>query len=437
MENKPTSNELSELRAKVMPPGLSSGTAHYVASATGAFVYDVEGNEFIDFAGGIGVMNVGHCHPKVVEAIKDQAEKLTHTCFMVLPYEPAIKLAQKLCAITPGDFPKTAIFVNSGAEAVENVVKIARYHTKKTGIIAFENAFHGRTQLAMTLTSKVKPYKFGFGPFAPEIYRMPIAYCYRCPFNLEYPGCDVACADHLNYFLITHTAPETTAALIVEPIQGEGGFITPPPEYFSKLAKICKDNEILFIADEIQSGMGRTAKMFAIEHYNVEPDLMTVAKSFAAGMPIAAVVGKEEVMASIHLFGVGGTYAANPICCRAALAVMDVFEEENLLQQAEALGQKVRKRFDQFKEQFEIIGDVRGLGPMLALELVKDRETKEPADEAAKALVQACLKKGLVILACGTLGNVIRILMPLNIGDAELDKGLAIMEEGLTEISNK
>ncbi len=437
MQNKPTSKALSELRAKVMPPGLSSGTTHYVASAKGAFVYDVEGNEFIDFAGGIGVMNVGHCHPKVVAAIKDQAEKLTHTCFMVLPYEPAVKLAQKLCAITPGDFPKTAIFVNSGAEAVENVVKIARYHTKKTGIIAFENAFHGRTQLAMTLTSKVKPYKFGFGPFAPEIYRMPIAYCYRCPFNLEYPGCDVACADHLNYFLITHTAPETTAALIVEPIQGEGGFITPPPEYFAKLAKICKDNEILFIADEIQSGMGRTAKMFAIEHYHVDPDLMTVAKSFAAGMPIAAVVGKEEVMASVHPFGVGGTYGANPICCRAALAVMEIFEEENLLQDAEELGQKVRKRFDQFKEQFEIIGDVRGLGPMLALELVKDRETKEPADEAAKALVQACLKKGLVILACGTLGNVIRILMPLNIGEAELDKGLAIMEEGLTEISKK
>jgi 4-aminobutyrate aminotransferase/(S)-3-amino-2-methylpropionate transaminase len=435
MENNPTSKALSELRARVMPPGLSSGTTHYVASARGAFVYDVEGNEFIDFAGGIGVMNVGHCHPKVVEAIKDQAEKLTHTCFMVLPYEPAVKLAQKLCAITPGDFPKTAIFVNSGAEAVENVVKIARYHTKKTGIIAFENAFHGRTQLAMTLTSKVKPYKFGFGPYAPEIYRMPIAYCYRCPFNLEYPGCDIACADHLNYFLITHTAPETTAALIVEPIQGEGGFITPPPEYFSKLAKICKDNEILFIADEIQSGMGRTAKMFAIEHWNVEPDLMTVAKSFAAGMPIAAVVGKEEVMASIHAFGVGGTYGANPICCRAALAVMDVFQEENLLQQAGALGQKVRKRFDQFMEQFEIIGDVRGLGPMLALELVKDRQTKEPADEAAKALVQTCLKKGLVILACGTLGNVIRILMPLNIGETELDKGLAIMEEGLTGLS--
>ena len=348
MQNKPTIKALSELRAKVMPPGLASGTSCYVDSGKGALLYDVEGRAYIDFAGGIAVMNVGHSHPKVVAAIKDQAEKLTHTCFMVLPYEPAVKLAEKLCAIAPGDFPKTAIFVNSGAEAVENAVKIARYSTKKTGIIAFENAFHGRTQLAMSLTSKVKPYKFGFGPYAPEIYRMPFAYCYRCPFNLEYPGCDVACADHLNYFLITHTAPETTAAVIVEPVQGEGGFLTPPPEYFSKLAKICKDNDILFIADEIQSGMGRTAKMFAIEHWNVDPDLMTVAKSFAAGMPLASVIGREEVMASVHEWGLGGTYGGNPVCCRAALAVMEIFEEENLLQKAEELGQKVRKRFDQF-----------------------------------------------------------------------------------------
>ena len=437
MDNQPTNKALSDLRSKYMPPALSSGTSCYVASAKGALIYDVEGREYIDFAGGIGVMNVGHSHPKVVAAIKQQAEKFTHTCFMVLPYEPAVRLSEKLCAITPGDSPKTAIFVNSGAEAAENAVKIARYHTKKTGIIAFEHSFHGRTQLAMSLTSKVKPYKFGFGPYAPEIYRMQSAYCYRCPFNLEYPGCDVACADHLNEFLITHTAPETTAAVIVEPVQGEGGFITPPPEYFSKLAKICKNNEILFIADEIQSGMGRTGKMFAIEHYNVEPDIMTVAKSFAAGMPIASVVGKAEVMGSVHPFGVGGTYGGNALCCSAALAVMDIFEEENLLQQSQELGQKVRRRFDAFKEQFEIIGDVRGLGPMLAMELVKDRETKAPADEDAKAIVQACLEKGLVILACGTFGNVIRILMPLNIGDAELDKGLAIMEEAFTEISKQ
>jgi 4-aminobutyrate aminotransferase/(S)-3-amino-2-methylpropionate transaminase len=437
MDNQPTNKELNDLRSRVMPPGLSSGTSCYVASAKGALVYDVEGREYIDFAGGIGVMNVGHCHPKVVDAIKNQSEKLTHSCFMVLPYEPAVRLSERLCAISPGDSPKTAIFVNSGAEAVENAVKIARYHTKKTGIIAFEHSFHGRTQLAMTLTSKVKPYKFGFGPYAPEIYRMQSAYCYRCPFNLRYPDCDVACADHLNEFLITHTAPETTAAVVAEPVQGEGGFITPPPEYFSKLAKICRDNEIMFISDEIQSGTGRTGKMFAIEHYNVEPDIMTVAKSFAAGMPLASVVGKAEVMGSIHPFGVGGTYGANPVCCSAALAVLDIFEEENLLQQAEELGTKVRQRFDAFQEQFELIGDVRGLGPMLALELVKDRETKTPADDEAKALVAACLEKGLVILSTGTFGNVIRTLMPLNIGEAELDKGLSIMEESFAEISKK
>jgi 4-aminobutyrate aminotransferase/(S)-3-amino-2-methylpropionate transaminase len=379
MENKPTNASLSELRAKVMPPALSSGTACYVESAKGSLVYDVEGREYIDFAGGIAVMNVGHSHPKVVEAIKNQADKFTHTCFMVLPYEPAVRLSEKLCAITPGDFSKTAIFVNSGAEAVENAVKIARYHTKKTGIIA------------LTLTSKVKPYKFGFGPYAPEVYRMQSAYCYRCPFNLEYPGCDVACADRLNDFLITHTAPETTAAVIAEPVQGEGGFITPPPEYFSKLAKICKDNEIIFIADEIQSGMGRTGKMFAIEHYGVEPDMMIVAKSFAAGMPIASVLGKAEIMGSVHPFGVGGTYGANALCCSAALAVMDIFEEENLLEQSQKLGEKVRQRFDAFKEQFEIIGDVRGLGPMLALELVKGPQTKRPKPWSSRAL-----KKGLL-----------------------------------------
>jgi 4-aminobutyrate aminotransferase/(S)-3-amino-2-methylpropionate transaminase len=437
MGDQPSVKELGERRAACMPPGLASGTACYVVSAKGSLLYDVEGNEYIDFAGGIAVMNVGHSHPKVVAAVKDQAENLTHTCFMVLPYEPAVKLAENLCAITPGDFAKSAFFVNSGAEAVENAVKISRYHTKKPAIIAFENAFHGRTLLTMSLTSKIKPYKFGFGPYAPEIYRMPFAYCYRCPFNLEYPGCDVACADYLKEFFITHVDPENTAAVIAEPVQGEGGFITPPPEYFSKIARICRDNEILFIADEIQSGMGRTGKMFAIEHYSVEADLMTVAKSLAAGMPVAAVVGKKDIMGSVHPGGVGGTYGANPLCCRAALAVIEVFEEENLLKQAEELGNKLRTRFDAWKEQFELIGDVRGLGPMLALELVKDRQSKEPAADEAKALVQRCLEKGLVILSCGTFGNVIRFLMPLNIGNEELDRGLAIVEEAFTEISKK
>jgi 4-aminobutyrate aminotransferase/(S)-3-amino-2-methylpropionate transaminase len=434
--SRATNNKyLRELRAKVIPQGQGSVTPYYVDTAKGSLVYDVEGHEFIDFSGGIGVMNVGHSHPKVVEAIKDQAEKFTHTCFMVVPYPQVVELAEKLCNLTPGTFPKKALFINSGAEAVENAIKIARYYTKRTAVIAFENGFHGRTFLTMSLTSKVKPYKLGFGPFAPEVYRMPYAYCYRCPLGLSYPSCDVACADYLQEFFITHVAAESTAALIVEPITGEGGFITPPLEYFPKLSKICQEKGIVFIGDEIQTGMGRTGKMFALEHWNVEADLTIVAKSLAAGMPLSAVVGKTEMMDSPHVGGLGGTYGGNPVCCRAALAVLDIFEEENLLKKAKVLGQKVKQRFDTWQQQFELIGEVRGLGPMLALELVKDRETKEPAADEAKELVEFCHKRGLILLACGNFGNVIRTLMPLVIEDEQLERGLAIMEEGLTALS--
>ena len=328
MASPSKSEALSRTRANVIAKGYASGTATYVERAAGALIYDVEGREYIDFAGGIAVMNVGHSHPKVVAAIQDQAAKFTHTCFMVLPYAPAIDLAEKLCDRVPGDFDKAAMFINSGAEAVENAVKVARYASGRPAIICFENAFHGRTLMGMSLTSKVKPYKFGFGPYAPEIYRMPFAYCYRCPFGLTYPGCDTACADHLKSFLVSHVAPESTAAVIVEPIQGEGGFITPPPEYFPKLKQICDDNGILFIADEIQTGMGRTGRMFAMEHWGVQADITTVAKSLAAGMPLSAVVGRKDLMDSVHASGIGGTYGANALCCSAALAVMDIFEEE-------------------------------------------------------------------------------------------------------------
>jgi 4-aminobutyrate aminotransferase/(S)-3-amino-2-methylpropionate transaminase len=397
----------------------------------GARLYDVEGREYIDFAGGIAVMNVGHSHPKVVAAIQEQARKLTHTCFMVLPYEPAVLLAEKLAQAVPGRFPKSAVFVNSGAEAVENAVKVARYHSKRQAVIAFENAFHGRTLLTMSLTSKIKPYKFGFGPFAPEVYRMPFAYCYRCPFQLRYPQCETACADFLREFFLTHVAAENTAALIVEPIQGEGGFVTPPPEYFPKLKAICEEFGVLFIADEIQTGMGRTGTLFAMEHWNVEADITTVAKSLAAGMPLGAVVGKKEIMDSVHPGGLGGTYGGNPVACAAALAVFDVIETEDLLDRARRLGEKLRRRLDEMHGRFQCIGEVRGLGPMLALELVKDRETKEPAPDAAKRLTDYCFDRGLVLLSCGTFGNVIRLLMPLVIEDELLDRGLEILEDGL------
>ncbi len=427
--------ELTELRLKAVSKGTSNLTPFFVEKAQGAVIYDVSGREFIDFVGGIGVMNVGHSHPKVVAAIKDQAEKYTHTCFQIVMYEPYLELAEKVCALTPGSFPKKALFANSGAEAVENAVKVARHYSKKSGIIAFEHGFHGRTLLTMTLTSKVKPYKLGFGPFAPEIYHMPYAYCYRCPFGLEYPKCGVSCADYLKEFFIGHVPAESTAAILVEPIIGEGGFITPPPEYFPKLAKICKDNGIIFICDEIQSGIGRTGKMFAIEHWGVEPDLITTAKSLGAGLPLSAVVGRAEMMDEPQPGGLGGTYGGNPVACSAALAVLDIFKEENLLQKAEAIGRKLRSRFEEWQKEYEIIGEVRGKGAMHGFELVRDRVTKEPAANEAKALVKYCYENGLFVLSCGNLGNVIRTLMPLVITDEQLERGLSIMGDGLAKLS--
>ncbi|HUT71719.1 MAG TPA: 4-aminobutyrate--2-oxoglutarate transaminase [Desulfatiglandales bacterium] len=415
-----TNEQLNQLRATVITKGVASVTTNFIESAQGAILRDVDGREYIDFAGGIGVMNVGHSHPKVVAAIKKQAEKFTHTCFMVNPYEPAVKLAEKLCRITPGDFAKRAVFLNCGAEAVENAVKIARYYTKRPAIIVFENAYHGRTLLTMTMTSKVKPYKFGFGPFAPEVYRMPF-------------GNEVG-ADKLHDFFIKNVNPESVAAVVAEPVQGEGGFIAPPPDYFQGLVKICRDNGILFVADEIQSGMGRTGKMFAIEHWGVEPDLITVAKSLAAGMPLAAVVGRQEIMDAVHPWGLGGTYGGNPVACAAGLAVLEVFEEENMLEKSVALGEKLQARFEKWQKDFDVIGEIRGLGAMLGLEFVKG-PNKEPAADEAKQLAAYCLEKGLLVLVCGSYGNIIRILAPFVITDDQLEKGLSIMEEALKEIS--
>jgi len=407
----------------------------FVADAKGAVLTDVDGKEYIDFAGGIGVNNVGHCHPKVVEAIKNQADKYIHTCFHVSMYDSYVKLAEKLNELTPGNFPKMSLMLNSGAEAVENAIKIARYATERQAIISFENAFHGRTLLAMSLTSKVKPYKYSFGPFAPEIYRIPFAYCYRCPFGLDYPNCQTACADYLEEYFISNVAAETTAAVIAEPIQGEGGFITPPPEYFKKLKAVCDKYEIILIIDEIQTGTARTGKLFAIEHWGIEPEMITLAKSMGGGLPISSVTGRADMMNKPHVGGLGGTYGGNPLACEAALAVFDILENDGLLAKSEALGQKLISRFEEMQQKYQIIGEIRGKGPMLALELVKDRETKTPAADEAKDLVQRCFQKGLVLLSCGNFGNVIRTLMPLVITDEELDKGLSILEESISELS--
>ena len=427
--------EYQALRDRHVPKGPSHATPAFIKEARGAVMIDVDGRELIDFAGGIGVMNVGHSHPKVVAAIQDQAAKYTHTCFHVAMYEPYVDLAARLNDLSPGEFHKKTMLANSGAEAVENAIKVARHATGRPAVIALDGAFHGRTLLTMTLTSKVKPYKLGFGPFAPEVYRMPNAYCYRCPFGLRYPSCGVACADYLEEFFIGNVAPEQTAAVIAEPVQGEGGFVTPPPEYFAKLQAICRKYGIVLVIDEVQTAMGRTGKLFAIEHWGIAPDVVTTAKSLAGGLPLSAVTGRAELMDGPHVGGLGGTFGGNPVACRAALAVLEVLVEDGLLARAEQLGAELRRRLDDLQRRFELIGDVRGKGPMLAIELVRDREKKTPATDETKKLVKRCYEKGLVLIACGNFGNVIRTLMPLVITDEQLDRGFDILESALQEIS--
>jgi len=431
-----TNKSLFADRNRHIPQGLFNVHPIFVEKAKGAIITDVEGIEYIDFAGGIGVNNVGHCNEDVLKTVQDQIQKYIHTCFHVVMYEPYVELAKRLNKITPGDFSKKTMFANSGAEAVENAVKIARHATGRTGTIAFEDAFHGRTLLALSLTSKMKPYKFGFAPYAPEIYRMPYAYCYRCAFGLEYPSCEIHCAYFLRDFFHTHISAEQVAALIVEPVLGEGGFVVPPREYFKILHKICQDNGIIFIADEVQTGFGRTAKMFAMEHYEVEPDITVMAKSIAGGFPLSAVTGKAELMDHPQVGGLGGTYAGNPVACRAALAVLDQFKKTNLLKKAEIIGKKVLSKFNEFHEHYPVVGDVRGLGAMVGMELVTDQKTKDPATALTKQLVTICRGKGLLMISAGTHSNIIRPLMPLVITDEQLEKGLSIIEESFSELPN-
>jgi 4-aminobutyrate aminotransferase/(S)-3-amino-2-methylpropionate transaminase len=429
-----TNDALMKERNQHVPQGPFNTHPIFAQTAKGALITDVEGREYIDFAGGIGVANIGHCDEEVLKAVQDQIQKYIHTCFHVVMYEPYIELAKRINAIAPGKFPKKTMFVNSGAEAVENAIKIARHATGRPATIAFEDAFHGRTLLAVSLTSKAKPYKLGFAPYAPEVYRMPYAYCYRCAFGLEYPSCEIHCAYFLRDFFTTHVPAEQVAALIIEPVLGEGGFVAPPKEYFKVLQKICQENGIVFIADEVQSGFGRTAKMFAIEHYDVEPDMITMAKSMAGGFPLSAVTGRAELMDHPQVGGLGGTFAGNPVSCRAGVAVLDQFEKKNLLARGKKIGDRVMKKFRELHEQHPIIGDVRGLGAMVGMELVVDRKTKEPATAFTKQLVARCREKGLLMISAGTYSNIIRPLMPLVITDEQLEKGLSIIEESLSEI---
>jgi 4-aminobutyrate aminotransferase / (S)-3-amino-2-methylpropionate transaminase / 5-aminovalerate transaminase len=431
----PRSREWFERRSGAVATGVAAIHPIVTARASNAIVEDVDGNRLIDFATGIAVLNVGHTAPEVVAAIQRQTELDTHTCFHVTANEPYIELAERLNALTPGTFAKKTMFANSGAEAVENAVKIARKATGRSAIVTFDHAFHGRTLLAMSLTAKVMPYKQGMGPFAPEIYRLPFAYPYRCPTGGTSATCAESCLAYAMDEMHKHIGEENIAAVILEPIQGEGGFIVPAPGFVRGVAEFCAANGIVFIADEIQSAMGRAGRWYAIEDEDVVPDVVTTAKSVGGGLPISAVTGRAEIMDAVHAGGLGGTYGGNPVAAAASLAVLEKIEREDLLARSRAIGETIMSRFGSFAERFDAVGDVRGRGAMCAIELVTDRGTKEPLGaDAMNAIARRCLEHGVIVLTAGTYGNVVRLLPPLTIDDGLLDDGLGILEEALAGI---
>jgi 4-aminobutyrate aminotransferase/(S)-3-amino-2-methylpropionate transaminase len=390
-------------------------------------ITDVDGNTFVDFVGGVGVANVGHNHPRVLAAIAEQADRFLHTDFTVVPYEGYVELAERLGALAPISGETRGAFFNAGAEAVENAVKLARLYTKRQGVIAFEGAFHGRTWMALTMTSKTNPYKKGLGPFAPEVYRAPYPNAYRGP--------DVANSlAAIERMFVTQVSPEHVAAIVFEPQQGEGGFVPAPAEFVEGLRRICDEHGIVLVADEVQTGFGRTARMFAMEHFDVEPDLMIVAKSMAGGLPLSGVIGRAAIMDNAHPGAIGGTFIGNPVSLAAALVVLDVFAEEELVARAELLGNAIRARMLAWQSRWPQIGDVRGLGAMLAIELVRDPVSKEPAPEIAVAVIDEALQRGLLLLKAGVDGNCIRVLCPLTTSEAELDDGLRAWEEALAAV---
>ncbi len=426
--------ELLHRRRAAVPRGVFNVAPIFAETAEGVWLRDVDGQTFLDFAGGLGVLNVGHRHPQVLAALRAQLDRYLHTCFHVAMYEPYVALAERLNQITPGDFPKKTMLVNSGAEAVENAVKIARAATGRKAIITFEHAFHGRTLLGLSLTSKVEPYKVGFGPFAPEVYRVPFPYPYRC--TQKHSG---TCTAHViaaieEAFRVQVDAADV-AAVIIEPVTGEGGFIVPPPDFLPALADLCRRHGILLVADEVQTGFGRTGRFFAVEHAGIAPDLLVAGKSLAAGLPLASVTGRADLMEAPQVGGLGGTYGGNPLACVAALTVIDVMLGEGLLERAQVIGGKVLTRFQAMQRRFPLIGDVRGLGAMVGMELVEDRGSKAPARAATAKMLAACLERGLLILKSGVYDNVIRVLVPLVIADGDLERGLGILEDALGSVA--
>jgi 4-aminobutyrate aminotransferase/(S)-3-amino-2-methylpropionate transaminase len=433
----PKSRALLERRARAVPRGVPAVTPIAVVEAEGAIITDADGNRLIDFGGGIGVVNTGHRHPSVVDAVRAQLDRFAHVCFPVSTYEPYIELCERLNRLTPGDHSKRSFLVNSGAEAVENAVKVARHFTGRQAVVCFEHGFHGRTNLALALTSKVMPYKKGFGPFAPEVYRIPFPYCYRCERADGRTGgrCCMAGPGVLEQMFASVVDPDSVAAIIMELELGEGGFVPAPREYVSALAGFARDHSILFIADEIQTGFGRTGKLFACEHYNLVPDLITTAKSLAGGLPLAAVTGRAEILEAPQVGGLGGTYGGNPLACAAALAVLDAMEAEQIPARASRMGDRIRGRFCDWAARHHFIGDVRGLGAMIGMELVTDRAGKHPDKALTARLLAAALERGVILLSAGTYGNVIRVLAPLTTPDAVLDEGLDAVEQALDAIA--
>ena len=420
----PRSQEILARKQRVVASPLGSFFPVVAAEASGVTLTDVDGNMFIDFTGGVGCLNIGHSHPRVVAAAREQLGRFAHTDFTIVPYEPYVMLAESLLERVPISAPTKAAFFNAGTEAVENAVKFARAYTKRPAVIAFEGAFHGRTLLSLSLTSKTYPYKAGLGPFSPEIYRVPFAQDYRGPDAGE-------ALEALQRALVTQVAAETVAAIVIEPVQGEGGFIVAPQEFMTGVRRICDDNGIVLIVDEVQTGYGRTGRFFAIEHYDVEPDLITVAKSIAAGLPLSGVLGRAEIMDAPGPNAVGGTYVGNPVAQAAALAVLEVIDDEGLVERAAAIEETIRSRMNAWQGRFDEIGDVRGLGAMVAIELVHDRDSKDPAPELVSKVCEEAFQNGLLLLSAGIYSNVVRVLVPLTISDAELQEALGVWEHAL------
>jgi 4-aminobutyrate aminotransferase / (S)-3-amino-2-methylpropionate transaminase / 5-aminovalerate transaminase len=428
----PKAKELLERKESSVPRGPFNTIKTFAVKGEGALLTDVDGNTFLDFAGAIGSLNTGHCPKRVVEALHKQIDSYLHPCFHVMMYEPYIQLAEKLNEITPGEHPKKTFFLNSGAEAVENAVKIARKYTGRKAIISFERGFHGRTYMAMSLTSKVKPYKYEFGPFVPDTYKWPYPYYYRGD-GLTAEQQDHQLLKKIETFFLSEVPPEEVAAIIMETVQGEGGFVIPSKRFVQGVKALCEQHGILFIADEVQTGFGRTGKMFASEHFDVIPDLMTMSKSIGAGLPISAVTGRAEIMDSANIGEIGGTYGGSPLGCVAALEVIRTIEEEGLIERAKRIGEMFLEKFQPLQAKYEEIGDVRSLGAMCAIEFVEDSSSGNPNKELVQEIIQAAHQNGLIIMSAGLYGNIIRLLTPLVVTDEQLSEGLEVLEKVISE----